>query len=126
MEALTPETIFIETLLITAVCVAALTAIIAWICFAIKARKFKKAFDAAEVGDVYVRKEDENNPFVSRRYYVYISKKGVSQKGVRWVLYKTVRSDSPSDLNWNHFHEWYVKVDKSVEEIRKELFETTN
>lgn len=126
MEALTPETIFIETLLITAVCIAALTAIIAWTYSAIKARKLKKAFDAAEVGDVYVRKEDEGNPFVGRRYYVYISKKGVSEKGVRWILYKTVRSGTPSDLNWNNFHEWYVRVDKSVEEIRKELFETTN
>ena len=126
METLTSETIFIDTLLITAVCIAALTAIIAWICFAIKARKLKKAFDAAEVGDVYVRKEDESNPFVSRRYYVYISKKGVSENGTRWVLYKTVRSDTPCDLKWENFHEWYVRVDKSVEEIRKELFETIN
>lgn len=117
---------FIETLIITAVCIAAPTAIIVLAYSAIKARKLKKAFDAAEVGDVYVRRDDKDNPFVGRRYYVYISKKGVSENGARWVLYKTVRSDSPCDLNWNNFHEWYVRVDKSVEEIRKELFETTN
>lgn len=126
METFTPETILIGTILITAVCIAALIPFIVWAYSAIKARRLKKAFDAAEVGDVYVRKEDEDNPFVGRRYYVYISKKGVSEKGVRWILYKTVRSDSPSDLNWNNFHEWYVRVDKSVEEIRKELSETIN
>lgn len=86
-------------------------------------RKHIREFDDLKIGDIYIDKDDEDDPFEDIKNYAVILDKKLNDKGVRYVQYMRVSVmrinaekssvETVVSSDWENFLRIYTKTNRT-------------
>ena len=79
------------TLILFAACALAAIPVIVAIDKRREKRRLKRTFDNMQYGDVYIDKDDDEDPFATEKTYAVVLDRRTNSNGVRYVCYKNLR-----------------------------------